>query len=218
LPKHDNQLLLFLALQAGLHGKASTSTAKIARHFGLSQQTASRKLRKLAGQGLINLNATPSGCVFSLTGQGIELLKEDFLSLQRVFASIKKPVLRGTVKIGLGEGSYYVSRPFYLKQFRKRLGFKPFFGTLNLIVEQSELDSFLSGLSQIEITGFKTGQRSFGKIRAFPVVVQGKQKAALIFPERTAHPKNEIEIIASTNLRKKFRLKEGSKVLLKQQT
>jgi len=209
--KQDRQLLLFLASKSGLYGRAKTSTAKIASGLGMSQQTASRKLRALEKAGLINLNASPKGCTVSLTGQGVECLKQQHLALNRLFQGGAKRALQGKVKDGIGEGKYYVSRPPYLKQFRKLLGFKPFFGTLNLAVSQAELNSFISSQAPAEIEGFKTEERSFGKIRAFPVLFQGKEKAAIIIPERATHPKNEIEIIAVSNLRKKFRLKEGSK-------
>ncbi len=213
--KQDEQLLLSLALQIGLHGKLSTSTAKISASFGGSQQTISRKLRRLKAAGLILLEATPSGCSLSLTKKGIELLNQRFLSLKLLFEPGKRASLSGTVKDGLGEGRYYVSRPPYLKEFRERLGFKPFFGTLNLTVEPAILRQFLAGKQPIEVPGFTTEERSFGKIKAFRVLVQGKQKAALIFPERTGHPENEIEVIAPVNLRKRFRLKQGSLVSLR---
>jgi len=216
LKKQNEQLLLFLALQTGLHAKAKTSTAKIAKHFAISQQTASRKLRELHKEGLITLNASPTGCTVSLTKEGTELLRQQFLSLQRLFEKGRKRQLHGLVKNGLGEGRYYVSRPLYLKQFKKLLGAKPFLGTLNLVVDLPQLNSFLSGLPVIEIPGFKTEERSFGRIKAFRVSVEGKQQAAVIFPDRSAHAAKEIEVIASVNLRKKFKLKEGSKVLLKQ--
>ena len=211
--KNDAQFLLFLAVQSsGLHTVLKTSTAKISKELGVSQQTVSRKLRELSESGLISLNASPSGCRISLTNNGIELLRLQFFSLQKLFRQEKSRVLHGLVKIGLGEGRYYVSRPFYLKQFKKSLGFRPFFGTLNLEVDQAELAGFVSSMPLVEISGFETDERSFGKIRAFKVLVEGKQPAAIIFPERTAHKKNEVEVIASLNLRKKFGLKEGSKV------
>jgi riboflavin kinase len=215
LQKHQHELLLFLASKAGLSGKAKTSTSRIASAMGISQQTASRKLRSLKKQGLINLNASPNGCTVSLTGQGVDSLKQQHLALHNLFHGRSKKGLKGRIKNGVGEGRYYVSRPPYLKQFRKLLGFKPFFGTLNLVVSQPELNSFLSGQSPLRIEGFKTEERSFGKIKAFPVLFQGKEKAAILIPERTVHPSNEIEIIAASNLRKKFRLKEGSKAELK---
>ncbi len=204
--------MLFLAEKSGLHGSLKTSTAKLSKILGMSQQTVSRKLRALRDSELISLKAEPSGCTVSLTKQGIGLLRSQFLTLQGIFQAPKKPVLCGTVKNGLGEGRYYISRPYYLKQFREALGFRPFFGTLNLAVEQAELAGFLSGLQSFEITGFETEERSFGKIIAFKVLVEGKQQAAIIFPERTVHAKNEIELIAACSLRKKFGLREGNRV------
>ena len=211
--KDHAQFLLFLAVQSGgLHSVLKTSTAKISKELEISQQTVSRKLRELKKHELISMTASSSGCSISLTTEGIELLRFQFFSLQKLFQQNKSKVLHGKVKIGLGEGRYYISRPFYLKQFKKFLGFNPFFGTLNLEVDQAELAGFVSSLPSIEISGFETEERSFGKIRAFKVLVEGKQPAAIIFPERTAHKKNEVEIIASLNLRKKFGLKEGNKV------
>lgn len=208
----DLRLLLFVAGQSGLHGSLKTSTAKLSKFLGISQQTVSRKLRQLKGSELISLKAEPSGCTVSLTKQGIELLRSQFIALQGLFQPAKKKALFGTVKNGLGEGRYYISRPPYQKQFREALGFTPFFGTLNLAVGQAELAGFLLGMAPIEIAGFETDERSFGRIIAFNVLVEGKQPAAIIFPERAAHQKNEIEIISALNLRKKFGLKEGSKV------
>ncbi len=211
--KDNEQFLLFLAVQSnGLHSLLKISTAKISKELGVSQQTVSRKLRELRKADFISLEASPSGCTISLTKKGIELLRFQFFSLQKLFQQGKSRVLHAKVKIGLGEGRYYISRPFYLKQFKKALGFKPFFGTLNLEVNQAELAGFASFLTSVEISGFETEERSFGKIKAFKVLVEGKQPAAIIFPERTAHKKNEVEVIASLNLRKKFGLKEGSKV------
>lgn len=210
------QLLLFLAEKGGLFTAIKISTAKIAQHFGISQQSASRKLRLLAAGNLISLSATPVGSKVQLTEQGIAALKKQFAELQQLFEKKKASKLVGAVKIGLGEGKYYVARKPYLTQFKESLGFTPFFGTLNLIVDLDELHSFLAGMQPILIEGFETRERSFGQIKAFKALVDGKQQAAIIFPERSTHPENEIEVIAAINLRKKFGLKEGSKVTISQ--
>ena len=212
LQGYDKELLVLVASKAGLRGQARTSTAKLSVILGCSQQTVSRKLRELKEVGLVELAAEPSGCTLSLTDKGVEELKADFVFLKRLFEARKAKAVSGVVKNGLGEGKYYVSRPAYLSQFRKLLGFKPFFGTLNLAVDAEALDSFLFGAPPVNVQGFSTDERSFGDIRAYSVLVEGKQPSALIFPERTNHPKNEVEVISPVNLRKKFKLKEGSRV------
>lgn len=212
MPKYDKELLVLLASKAGLQGHVKTSTARLAMLLGSSQQTISRRLRELKKGGLVELVSEPSGCVVSLTKKGTDVLRTDFLALKRLFEAKRIKKISGRVKNGLGEGKYYVSRPFYLSHFKSLLGLKPFFGTLNLVVEPEALESFLFGRPSEAIPGFKTDERSFGKIHAYKVMVEGKQAGAVIFPERTTHPKNEVEIISSVNLRKKFGLKEGSKV------
>jgi len=213
LQDSDLRLLLLIASGAGQRGSMRTSTAEIGRRFSFSQQTASRKLRQLAASGMINLDATPSGCTVSATESGMQQLRRVFGELRQLFAPAGKTrqQIEGTVKTGIGEGRYYVSRKPYLLQFKKKLGFTPFFGTLNIVVGLGELQEFLAGKSPVEIDGFETGERAFGPIKAYPVKAGGKQPAAIIFPERSAHGENEIEIISAVNLRKKFRLKEGSK-------
>jgi len=212
LQDSDLRLLLLIASGAGQQGSMRTSTAEIGRQFSFSQQTASRKLRQLAAAGFITLDATPTGCTVSATESGMRQLRRMFGELRQLFAA-RKPCqqIEGTVKTGLGEGRYYISRKPYLLQFKKKLGFMPFFGTLNIVVGLGELQEFLAGKSPAEIEGFETGERAFGPIKAYPVKAMGKQPAAIIFPERSAHGENEIEIISGVNLRKKFRLKEGSK-------
>lgn len=212
--KNDEQLLLYIASITGLKGKAKTSTAAIAKIIGTSQQSVSRKLRALQKTGLIELHASAAGCIVSLSEKGAAILREKHLMLQRVFSQRHSKKIEGKVKNGLGEGRYYVSRPIYLKQFIEKLGFKPFLGTLNLIVDEAEFRNFAAGLPATEIEGFETEERSFGKIIAFPVSIGGKQPGAIIMPERTAHAKNEIEIISAVNLRKKFRLKEGGRIAI----
>ena len=206
--------LLLIAKLAGLQGMLSTSTSKIARQLNTSQQTASRKLRLLEKQGLIELSSSPKGINAGLTPKAVSLLRKELAELESVFKPAVNPSISGTLKKGMGEGSYYMSQKKYADQFKKMLGFKPFAGTLNLLVNVAELEAFLSGLESEKVRGFDTGQRSFGAISTFKILVQKKHKAALIFPERSSHPKNEIEIIAKYNFRKKLGLKEGSRVTI----
>lgn len=207
----DEKLLFFIAKNARLHGTLSSSTAIIAEHLGISQQSVSRKLRGLRDKGLAELDSSPKGINVRLTPKGVSVLKGRYFEMKNLFSLKATESIVGAVKTGIGEGAYYVSRPGYLKQFRELLGFKPFPGTLNLIIDQAALQRFLAGLGEAKLKGFKTKERSFGSISAFRVCV-GKHRAAIIFPERSSHPKNEIEVIAKVSLRAKMNLKEGSKV------
>ncbi|MFH1256220.1 MAG: DUF120 domain-containing protein [Candidatus Diapherotrites archaeon] len=211
-------LLSFIAEKSMLKGDFSTSTAKLASHFGVSQQSISRKLRELEQKKLVNRKAGTAGITVSLTREGEKELLKKFMALEKIFARGKKETaLQGSVSSGLGEGAYYLSQKQYSVQFRKLLGFLPFVGTLNLKVEPLRLEQFLAGTKKIHVNGFKTKERSFGALKCFPVRINKKVCGAIVLPERTTHPENMVEVIAPLNLRKKFGLKDGEKVSLEQE-
>lgn len=211
MPKPDFFLLLFLAKKTRLFNSFSTSTAAISKEFGVSQQTVSRKLRSLKAAGLITLNASANGCEVSLSKKGIAAVKKHFFELKNFFSAKKPKELEGIVSFGFGEGKYYVSQKPYLKQFKELLGFKPFFGTLNVAVDEEKFSGFLLNSKPVFIEGFSARERDFGSLKAFKIKIFNLP-AAIIIPERTRHEKNIAEIIAPACLKKKFGLKQGSRV------
>ncbi len=120
--------------------------------------------------------------------------------------------IEGTVVPGLGEGKYYLLQKKYNKQFKKKLGYEPFPGTLNIELNEKELGKMklLKEMEGINIEGFETNERTFGKARCFKGNIEGKE-IAVILPERSHHP-NVIEIISPINLRKELGLKDGERI------
>ena len=207
-------LLLAIASEAGLHGPATTSTSSLAGQLGCSQQTISRQLRELEARKLIRRRASSNGIEASLTEEGRSALQTVYLELSRALqAGAGKRGLTGIVETGLKEGAYYLSFPQYQQQFRSKLGFTPFTGTLNLRVELPALLSFLDAGKEIYIDGFQTRERSFGGLKAYRVHVNGKIPAALIVPDRTTH-RDVAEVISEKKLRDALGLKDGDKVTL----
>ena len=45
----------------------------------------------------------------------------------------------GTVTTGLGKAAYFLSQDFYVNNFKKNCGFRPYPGTLNVIVPEEYL-------------------------------------------------------------------------------
>jgi len=216
MPKCDElSLLSFIAEKSRQGGDLSTSTARLASHFSVSQQSISRKLREMEVKKLIKRKAGVEGITVSLTADGEGELRKKFISLQRIFSSgEKEKAFEGTIISGLGEGAYYLSQKNYSSQLKRLLGFAPFIGTLNLKVDLSRLENFLSSAKKIHVNGFRTEERSFGALKCFPVKINGKTSGAIIMPERTAHPKEIIELVAPVHLRKKFGLRDGERVSL----
>jgi len=215
MKESDFFILLHIAKATGLYGELETSTSRLALELGISQQSVSRKLRELESTGFIERTISPRGVAVALTGRGKKEVEILFNELKSLFTGKKKQKkLLGIVSSGLGEGAYYISQKNYISQFKKKLGFRPFIGTLNLLAEPTEILNFLSGEKPLEIAGFKTIEREFGSLQCFKVKINGKVAGAIVVPERTAHEKDLVEVIAPINLRKKFNLRDGKKIEL----
>lgn len=210
----DFLLLLFLAKKGALERQFGSSTSEIASVLGASQQTASRKLRGLEQMQMISRVSSPTGTKISISEKGKAELKNKFFELRDIFEKRQQKKLQGIVAKGLGEGSFYLSQQKYLGQLREIFGSDIFIGTLNLRVNEKQLEEFLEGADYFSISGFSTSERSFGAIKGVRVMVNNSVGGALIFPERSNAPKNIVELIAPISLRKKFSLKDGDKLTI----
>ena len=196
-----------------------TSSKKIAEITGVSQQTASRYLKQLEGEGLIiRKNVDKTGQSIMITKEGFRILSEIYVVLGRTLQPEKEILeISGYVITGLGEGAYYMTREPYVKQFIEKLGFKPWPGTLNLQLDEIDnLKNFvkLRAKTPIIIKGFKTKERIFGDVDCHHVKINEEVDGAVIIPTRTHHNSKIMEVVAPINLRKKFKLKDGMKVKL----
>jgi riboflavin kinase len=201
------EMLMYISKKAGVFKALETSTIQVAKELKTSQQTVSRKLRDMEKLGLIKRTATQKGLLIQIDIKGREFLKRHYADLGNIFA--EKEEITGIIAKGIGEGRYYVSLPGYQKQFEKKLGFKPYPGTLNIRVKRAESLEFISSLEPINIDGFETKDRTFGNLTAYKIKIKDT-KGAIIIPERTRHEEDIIEVIAPINLKQKLKLKENS--------
>ncbi|RMF06686.1 DUF120 domain-containing protein, partial [Candidatus Woesearchaeota archaeon] len=178
----NRELLYYLGAKNASFRPLNITTGKIAEETGRSQQTISRQLIELEKEGLIIRNSSPEGVSILLTKKAIQKMKEDYVLLRNIFETKKE--LKGKVETGLGEGKYYMSQQEYQNQFREKLGFFAWPGTLNLRVEPEEARRFLISESPVYIEGFETPERSFGGLWCYPVKLFG-ERAAIVIPERT---------------------------------
>jgi riboflavin kinase, archaea type len=209
--------LLKLA-EMGAHKRtAKISTEFLAEKLGTSQQTASRYLIELERKGWIKRNITHDGCLIKIDSAGNMELQKLYSNLKFLMEAAYPPsiTLEGTVFTGLGEGAYYVTKEHYRKQFVEKLGFDPYPGTLNVkltsdydIKARMELDAYPA----VEVEGFKNGERTFGVVRSFPIIIENKVKGAILTAMRSHYDASVLEIIAPVCLRKQLNLKDGNKV------
>ncbi len=104
--------------------------------------------------------------------------------------------MRGKILSGLGQAQYFLSREGYSRQFQERLGFVPFPGTLNVLLDEP----FPAEKETIKIEGFAEESRTFGECKCYRIKLNGMQ-AAVVRPERSRYPPELIEVIAPVQLR-----------------
>lgn len=213
----DFLLLYKLAELGACRGTIKISTTILAKETGLSQQSASRRLINLERKGLIQRKTTKNGSFIRISRDGEEYLRRIYLGLRAIFG--EKPFsikVEGKVFSGLGEGAYYMSKEHYRKQFVEKLGFDPYPGTLNLKIisneESVKLRAELDAHPGIKIEGFKNKDRTYGPVKCFHAMIDGREKGAVVLAFRSHYGKDVLEIIAPTCLRERLKLKDGDKV------
>jgi len=201
--------LLLLLLQAGGgEDKVFATTGDIARELDISQQSASRWMIELEERGFIERGR--SGIL--LTDKALDELRKVYMIMKSSFDEELPMGISGSVVSGLKDGRYYLSLPHYMKEFSRKLGFTPFPGTLNVLVEDRRRKLMLSRMNGIRIEGLGVGKHVLGSVKCFPVRINGKVEGAVVLPERSHYDSDTIEVVSKYNLRKKLGLKDGSKV------
>ncbi|MEM4573666.1 MAG: DUF120 domain-containing protein [Candidatus Caldarchaeum sp.] len=209
------KVLIYLAEAGGITSSLKITTPILSKHFGTSQQSASRLLIILEKEGLIERRVVGRTSYVKLTSKGVGRLLDLYLTLKMIFERPVKVVLEGRVFSGYGEGSYYMSIPGYVKQMEEKLGFIPYPGTLNITLlskDSIENKMFLQRHADIEISGFKDEHRTYGNVKAIRVMLNETEPAVMVFPERTLYDNSVAELISQYNLREKLGLTDGTLV------
>jgi len=120
-----------------------------------------------------------------------------------------KIVLSGTIISGKGEGKKFVNLPWVIRQIKKTLGFKPYPGTLNVLLsnESSRREEMLNRTRRITILA-EDGYCNGVLIRSTIDNIE----CAIVIPEIANYPKEILEIIAPMNLRELFKLEDGDEI------
>ena len=212
----ENWFALFTLANLGAYEVIEISSIEFAERIRVSQQTASRRLKELEKLGYISRVISHKGQSIRITDQGFEMLHKIYLLLHDIFD--KKPqelVIEGAVFSGFGEGAYYVTKEGYRKQFIEKLGFDPYPGTLNIKLKSDydmKTKAELATYPAIEINSFQNDTRTYGPVKCYPVILNNKEKGALIVALRSHYDTSVLEIIAPLCLRKRLKLKDGHKV------
>lgn len=182
---------------------------ELADALNTSPQTVLRLLAELEDEGLIERKTEGRRTYIEIHPKGLDFLQD---ICDKISNALSKGVIVGEVVSGLGEGAYYVKQ--YEPLIEEYLGFKPYPGTLNvkILFPKTVLDAVYN-IRPVIIPGFVKEGRTFGDVKAYPVMIGGI-KGAIVVPSRTIHPPRIAEIIAPVNLREALKLKDGDRVRL----
>ena len=240
---HHITTLAYLLSRGARHNYVEMTTKELGRKISKSQQSASRHLADLERDGLIERGPpTPTGSGGAAAGRGghtsVRVTRRGFEELERLSSVLRDSIapvdsadptritLSGVLVSGMGEGAYYMTLDGYTRQFRSKVGYVPFPGTLNVRLGGRRYMEAVRRLKSERagrmIDSFSDGRRTYGWAICYPALLRAGPGAAgsktaevqcdLITLERTHHDDSIIELISAVCIREATRISDGSDV------
>jgi len=205
-----------LALLGALDTEEKLSCAGLADRLEVSTQTASRRLQRLEEAGRVDREIVGDGQWVRVTDAGAQRLQAEYADYRRVFDGETGVSLAGTVTTGMGEGRHYITLPGYMRQFREKLGYEPFAGTLNVDLTEDSVRrrARLDSVEPVTIEGWESEERTYGPAYCYPATIEAgeSEEGHVIAPERTHHGDDHLEVIAPVKLRETLEVTDGDGV------
>ena len=208
-----------LITQGARHNFVPITTSYLGKSINKSQQSASQHLRELEEDGFIERIMNGRKFSVKITSKGYsEMVKLSSILKSSLNSFPSFVELKGTLVSGMGEGAYYMSLKGYTKQFKSKINYIPFPGTLNVKLHEKE---YIEAAQQfrtqngIIIKGFCDSKRTYGWVKCFKGKLNNSIDCELIILERTHHDNSIIELISKTNIRKTAKLRDSSKLTIK---
>ena len=211
--------LSYLLSKGAKHNYVTITTSSLGKNIKKSQQAASKHLLELEQNQFIERIISGRKVSIKITDNGFSEMVKLSTILQKSLDSFPSYIeITGTLVSGMGEGAYYMGLKGYTKQFKSKIGYVPFPGTLNVRIDQKKYQEAIKqfvNLNGIKIKSFSDGKRTYGWVKCFPAKLNNSISCNLILLERTHHDNSVVELISKTCLRKTAKLKEDSKIKIK---
>jgi riboflavin kinase len=211
--------LSYLLSKGAKHNYIAITTSALGKSIQKSQQSASKHLLELEENQFVERIVSGRNTSVKITDKGFSEMVKLSTVLQKSLNSFPSHVeIKGTLVSGMGEGAYYMGLKGYTKQFKSKIGYIPFPGTLNVRIDQKihqEAIKQFETLNGIKIKSFSDGKRTYGWVKCFPAKLNNSVNCDLILLERTHHDNSVIELISKTCLRKTAKLKDNAKISIK---
>lgn len=214
--------LSYLLSLGARHNYVLVTTSSLGRSIKKSQQAASRHLVDLERGRFVERIISGGSISVKVTAKGVGEVNRLLSVLQKSIGSSPSYVdLEGVLVSGMGEGAYYMGLEGYTRQFKSKIGYVPFPGTLNVRLDEKvylEAKRRLDGTGGVMINGFSDGTRTYGWVRCFPAILNGTVDCMLVVLERTHHDDSIMELISDVCIRESAGLVDGSHVSMRIQT
>jgi riboflavin kinase, archaea type len=115
----------------------------------------------------------------------------------------------GTVVAGLGESASFLAIPWVNSQVVRILGFSPYCGTLNIDVQDPEIQKILKKLCDERILPEKEG---FCDGLVCGGTIAGRYPCGVILPLVPGYPENILEVVAPVHLKEALQIEDGDGV------
>jgi len=201
------------------HNFVPITTSSLGKSIHKSQQAASKHLLELEKNGFIERIMNGRKFSVKITSKGhSEMVKLSSILKSSLNSFPSFIELKGILVSGMGEGAFYMSLKGYTKQFKTKINYIPFPGTLNVKLtkrEHVEAAQQFRTLNGVFIKSFSDDKRTYGWVKCFKAKLNNSIDCHLILLERTHHDYSIVELISKVNIRKNGKLRDGSKLTVK---
>ena len=201
------------------HNFVPITTSSLGKSIHKSQQAASKHLLELEKNGFIERIMNGRKFSVKITSKGhSEMVKLSSILKSSLNSFPSFIELKGILVSGMGEGAFYMSLKGYTKQFKTKINYIPFPGTLNVKLtkrEHVEAAQQFRTLNGVFIKSFSDDKRTYGWVKCFKAKLNNSINCHLILLERTHHDYSIVELISKVNIRKNGKLRDGSKLTIK---
>jgi riboflavin kinase, archaea type len=122
--------------------------------------------------------------------------------------------ISGVIKSGKGKGAYFTQVEWVVRQCERLLGYRPFPGTLNVYVRDSDLYKLNQFFQETDFD-LVPDDPAFCAARVKKVTVNGIASAVVLPSDDVRiHEKRVVEVISSCSLKKSLGLKDGDQVTI----
>jgi riboflavin kinase, archaea type len=199
------------------HNFIEVTTSDLGKDIARSQQAASKHLLDLETSGYIERARRGQKFAVRITDKGYSEIQSLFASLKSAIESAPAVIdFEGSVVSGMGEGAYYMSLEGYRKQFKEKLGYEPYPGTLNIrLTDQLFMNARreLGSHPSIFVDGFGDGTRTYGWVKCYRATINGKvDNAAVLVLERTHYDDSMLEVIAPMSIKDAAGIKNDDRI------